>query len=173
VSRQKFHKGDLVRIAKDLGSCMSHFTADCDAIVLGSYRDQFGGSGNDTKSYSVFLKDEGECSWYEEWQLTLIQPARLDLLKEWETAMEKDREEKSEHEWIFEHGKEVLKEGYSASIETLAGDLGITNMWGSHGEGYVYMSNALAVMAHASRFLKKNDKKGWLKHAKKIREKIL
>ena len=55
---QKFKKGDYVRVAKDLGPSMGHFPADCDAIVIGSYKDQYGGS--DTKSYTLSLKGNGE-----------------------------------------------------------------------------------------------------------------
>lgn len=40
---QKFHKGDHVRVAKDLGPRMSHFKNDCDAIVISSYDDKLGG----------------------------------------------------------------------------------------------------------------------------------
>ena len=79
---QKFHKGDLVRVAKDLGPTMGHFTADIDAIVIGSYKDQYGGS--DTKSYSLHLKGQGHCSWYWESQLELLEANRGDLLAKWE-----------------------------------------------------------------------------------------
>ena len=51
---QKFKKGDMVRVAKDLGPYMSHFTGDCEAIVMGSYADLFG--GDDRKSYKLYLK---------------------------------------------------------------------------------------------------------------------
>ena len=104
---QKFHKGDLVQIAKDLGPTMDHFTSDCEAIVIGSYSDQFG--GGDTKNYTLHLKGMGKTSWYEEWQLTLIKKNQIGLLDQWEEEEEAERKEKSNLDWIFEHGKEVLK----------------------------------------------------------------
>ena len=86
-SRQKFQRGDRVRIAKELGPMMSHFGGKgCQAIVLGSYNDQFGG-GN-IKSYSLLVYEDKEwysCSWYEEYQLTLISRARMksyDIIQE-------------------------------------------------------------------------------------------
>ena len=79
---QKFHKGDLVHIAKDLGPSMSHFESDIDAIVISSYNDKYG--NGDTKSYTLHLKGFGKCSWYYEHQLTLIKYNCLDLLKQWE-----------------------------------------------------------------------------------------
>lgn len=79
---QKFHKGDHVMVAKDLGPNMSHFKSDCEAIVIGSYKDQYG--GNNTNSYTIHIKGRGQTSWYEEHQLTLIRIRAIDLLDEWE-----------------------------------------------------------------------------------------
>jgi hypothetical protein len=68
---QKFTRGDVVRVADDLGSTMSHFRSGADAIVMGSYRDQYGGS--DAKNYTLMFCDDGNrVSWYYEYQLTLI-----------------------------------------------------------------------------------------------------
>jgi len=36
-----------------------------------------------TDSGCLYIKDFGECSWYEENQLTLIEENRLDILKSW------------------------------------------------------------------------------------------
>ncbi len=132
---QKFKKYDLVRITKDLGPCMRHFTSDCDAVVLGSYADQFGGSM--AKSYTLHLKGRGETSWYEEHQLTLIKHNQKDLLDQWVEKRDKEIEIKSDLDWIFKHGNEVLKTPHDASITALAACFGLTNLWGSHGEGYV------------------------------------
>ena len=52
---QKFHKGDWVRVAKDLGPSMRHFTANCEAIVIGSYADQYGGDCRE--DYTLHLKE--------------------------------------------------------------------------------------------------------------------
>ena len=79
---QKFHYGDLVRVAKDLGKHMSRFGNDCDAIVISSYKDQYGGAEREP-SYTLFIKDRGGVSWYYEHQLSLIEKNRVDLLVEW------------------------------------------------------------------------------------------
>lgn len=157
---QKFHKGDLVRIDKDLGDSRSHFTSDCDAIVIGSYRDQFG--GDDVDSYTLYLEASGECSWYHECSLSLIETGRLDKLKEWDDAIELERNKKSSLDWIFSNGKDVIDRPHGSSISTLAECLGCTNLWGPHGEGIVYYKNALTVLTMASPFLLSNDKIGWL-----------
>ena len=44
MEKQLFNKGDLVRVAEDLGNSMLHFTNDCAAIIEYSYADRYGGS---------------------------------------------------------------------------------------------------------------------------------
>lgn len=66
---QKFPCGSKVRIADDLGPCMSHFKSGVEAIVEYVYAHAFGGT--DIKSYS--LKINGySYAWYYEHQLELI-----------------------------------------------------------------------------------------------------
>jgi hypothetical protein len=79
---QKFFLGDRVRIAKDLGSSMSHFESDCEAIVMYSYAEQYDSSSKrNLDQFSLYiLPNRGESSWYYANQLTLIEPDRLDLL---------------------------------------------------------------------------------------------
>lgn len=157
---QKFHHGDLVHVAKDLGPSMSHFTADVDAIVIGSYRDQYG--GDDTNDYTLHLKGSGLCSWYHECQLELIERGRSDLLETWQAEREAEAKQKADLDWIFANGPGVLKEAHGASIAALARGIGITNLWGSHGEGLAYYENSIRVLSLASPFLQSKDKAGWL-----------
>lgn len=82
---QKFNKGDKVKVADDLGSSMSHFQSGMAAIVTGSYKDQYGGS--DTKSYTIHIQGQGECSWYYENQLTLIERGCYEELDKWENSL--------------------------------------------------------------------------------------
>lgn len=68
---QKFHIGNIVKIADDLGSSMSHFESGCYAIVVGSYAELYG--GDNVKSYSLKLLPSGRyVSWYKEHQLSLV-----------------------------------------------------------------------------------------------------
>jgi len=164
---QKFHKGDLVHVAKNLGPYMSHFTSDVDAIVIGSYSDQFG--GNDTSSYTLYLKDAGESSWYEERQLSLIDHNRMDILKQWEAEEKSECDMKSNLDWIFTHGVEVLESTHGATVQALASCFGLDNLWGSRGEGATYYSNTIGTLQLAEPFLKTGDKAGWLKKAEEIR----
>ena len=171
--KQKFHKGDLIKVAKDLGESMSHFTNDCDAIVMGSYYDLCGGDRESKNhQYQIHIKDRGRVSWYYENQLTLIEANRLDLLQQWEDEKEKDIEEKSNLDWIFANGKEVYIEGFGPSIETLGKCLGMNNLWGSRGEGFVYYQNAFKIRALAKHFLLINDKDGWLTFSNFIKDEI-
>jgi hypothetical protein len=84
--KQKFHHGDLVRIAKEMPDGMEHFPGGgCLAVVLGSYHEEFGheDDDDDIMEYSLCIEDVGEVSWYEEGQLTLMEHGWKDLIKEW------------------------------------------------------------------------------------------
>lgn len=164
---QKFHKGDHVRVADDLGPSMSHFESGCEAIVIGSYADQYGGQNH--RSYTLHLKGQGEVSWYEEPQLTLLEADRLDLLAQWEAEEEAERRQKADIDWIFEHGPEVLRSAHGASISTLARGVGITDLWGSNGEGISYYENAMRVLGLAAPFLETKDKAGWFALCEKVK----
>lgn len=163
---QKYKKGDHVQIAKDLGQSMSHFKNDCEAIVIGSYDDQYGGGNTD--SYTIHIKGAGETSWYYESQLELIEANRLDLLTQWEDEAKAEADMKSDLDWIFSHGKEVLKGAHGSTVAALAKCFGLTDLWGSRGEGITYYSNAIATIAMAEPFLIEGDKKGWLSHCETI-----
>ncbi|KUJ56438.1 hypothetical protein [Chryseobacterium aquaticum] len=76
---QKFKRGNLVKIADDLGEGMSHFEKGKEAIILFSYKDLYG--GNNDKSYEVVFPDTGTTSaWYKEHQLTLIEEGGEHLI---------------------------------------------------------------------------------------------
>jgi hypothetical protein len=86
--RQTFQRGDLVRVAKDLGGDnMRHFENDCSAVVVASYADLYnpaapkGARGR--KEYQLLMPSGYRVAWYLEHQLTLIEKNRLDLLHTW------------------------------------------------------------------------------------------
>jgi len=164
LKKQKFHKYDHVKIDKDLGPTMSHFASNVEAIVMGSYEDQFGG-GN-TESYTLFIKGCGEVSWYKERQLTLIEKNAKKLYREWRTEQKKKIEQLSNLDWIFQNGKEVAEICPGPTVVALGKNLGINEMWGPRGEGYVYFKNATTVLDMADPFLKTGDKDGWLDFCK-------
>lgn len=78
---QKFLTGDLVRLDSNSGG-MSHFPdAGGLAIVEYSYFDKYQHSSNEL--YCLRFADGNTVSWYNEHQLTLVEPARFDLRAEW------------------------------------------------------------------------------------------
>lgn len=161
---QEFHKGDHVRIADDLGPMMRHFTSGVEAIVIGSYDDQFG--HGDTDSYTLHLKGRGQCSWYYGNQLTLIARAQHGLLAQWEAEEAAEDKLHSDLDWIFANGSDVLVRTHGATAEALGKCIGVDNLWGSHGEGLAYQENALRVLHLARPFLEARDKEGWLAFCK-------
>lgn len=78
-SPQKFERGTVVRVAKDLGTSMSHFQKDMFAIVEYTYGQAFG--GDNKKSYSLLYKYPdnkwGSGAWYDEHQLELVEDPYL------------------------------------------------------------------------------------------------
>jgi len=132
--KQKFKRGNLVHIAKDLGEFMSHFTNDVDAIIVGSYTDQFG--GGDVDSYSVmFSETGGECSWYYEWQLTLINEGGEHLF----VKARKNREQISKQNTDIDYIISKLDEGpwNTESILVLFDLIGVDTSFKTNGEFYV------------------------------------
>ena len=68
-----------MHIATDLGPTMRHFPNNVDAIVVGSYADQYNGSNH--QSYTLCLLDQrgrgyNQVSWYKESQLTFVNADR-------------------------------------------------------------------------------------------------
>ena len=96
---QKFFKGDLVQVS-EMPLHMDHFDGNCKAIVIATYTEQHGRSPRSDKQYTLFILkrgERGEVSWYDEDQLTLIEPDRFDLLpasnphrKVWEAKKQRD-----------------------------------------------------------------------------------
>ena len=97
---QKFFKGDLVQVG-EMPEHMSHFAGNCKAVVLYTYSEKYGGGARESKQYCLYvLPKEGETAWYDEDQLTLIEPDRFDLLpkssvhrKVWEAKNARGRNE--------------------------------------------------------------------------------
>lgn len=175
VYPQKFHKGDHVLIAKNLGSCMSHFTSGCEAIVMGSYEDKFGGRCyRDERpiAYALMIPNQGETAWYNENQLTLIKRNRQDLIKLWNDEIDANNAKKFDLDWIFNNGDLVLRKGLGASLSALAATLGFTQMWGLRGEGWDLAENQYRIMFLAKPYLEKNNKAGWLEFAEKMKPRV-
>lgn len=101
MSKQKFKKGDFVRVAVNLGPTMSHFDAGMDAVVIGSYRDQYGGGGQ--HQYTICYADSTGTSWYNESQLTkLPQSGARRALAGWRKLWSKRGSDATKVNWILQ-----------------------------------------------------------------------
>jgi hypothetical protein len=77
---QKFFKGDLVMVG-EMPKSMEHFTHNCKAIVIHSGEEYNDRIGSDQYCLYILKKGRtGESCWYNEDQLTLIEPNRFDML---------------------------------------------------------------------------------------------
>jgi hypothetical protein len=159
VSEQKFHAGDWVRVADDLGSMYEYFTSGCDAIIVASYADRFGGDNDG--SYTIDIEKRGEVSWYREEHLTLIEHGRDDLRLKWEAARDEQAARDADLDWIFSHGEDVIRSARGATVAALGKILGIDNLWGSRGEGMTYYMNAISILGVAEPYLRSGDRAGF------------
>ena len=162
---QAFYKGDLVRIADDLGPSMRHFEGGCDAIVIGSYADQYGGTDRD--NYTLHLKGRGTVSWYYAHQLTLIERGRGDLLAQWEREEAEEDKLHADLDWVFANGDVVCARPSGVTVAALVG-CRPKDLWGSRGEGVAYYENCYAIMSHAEPFLRAGDKDGWIAYRTRL-----
>jgi hypothetical protein len=99
--RQQFHRGDLVRTLPEYWYDQRLRHPAGWAIIVGSYRDQYGGGEQERHTYSVlWLTETGEpdyeMSWWDDDQIDfLVQPRcleTLDLLDFYEEEEENDEE---------------------------------------------------------------------------------
>jgi hypothetical protein len=135
---QKFKRGNLVHIAKNLDSTMSHFENDKDVIIVGSYAEQYGGSN--TKSYTVMFPDTGGIScWYKEHQLTLVDEGGEHLFEQ----AKKNKEAISKQNTDINLIASKLDEGglSSESILFLFNMLGHNTSFYKNGEFFVLFSD--------------------------------
>jgi hypothetical protein len=151
---------------------MAHFTSDVDAVVIGSYKDQYGGRGDN--QYTLYLKGEGQCSWYYEEQLTLISHDGETELAKWKAERLAEGRTKGSSEWIFANGPAILHEAHPATVASLAKDLGLSvdDLWGAHGEGISYWTNAMKVLGLAEPYLRSGDASGWMAFAAEAKGKV-
>ena len=174
---QKYVKYDLVHIVDELPETMSHFESGKEAIIMGSYKDLYGGSSEQSPEYSIYIKERGEHSWYPE--NTLIFEKHLDnedLLNIWKNELSQHLAKISDLDWIFGDERKKLYPNDSmpsAVIIALADKMGISvdELWGSHGEGTMFYLNSCYVYEIAKPFLDTNNKDGFLEVAEIIKNK--
>lgn len=149
---QKFKKNTVVRIAKDLGTSMPHFTNNCLAIVEYTYAEKYG--GDDNKSYSLHIEGEGSSAWYYENQLTYVDDHGEELLKQWKLATENKRILESDWERIYDENHENLPGNTVVYLWEHIMKYG--SIWGRSGEGFVAYENSTLVN-EAYKYCKENN----------------
>ena len=109
IETQKYHYGDIVKVAADLGPSMAHFRAGVEAIVLYSYRDHYGGSDpRNLHDYGLLFTDDGhESSWYHEDQLTLVRHGDFTDIERVRAEREARDTVQGDLKWIVENWANV------------------------------------------------------------------
>ncbi len=178
MKKQKFHRGNLVHIKKiPKNSSMGHFQSDCNAIIIGSYYEQYGGGPNPEHEYTIMINGY-KTSWYYESQLTLLDKGGEHLIKKAEKKVENKEKNYKDPKWIYTNLDEALKSDYSnLAIQTLGELTGFTNWYGSHGEYYIYIENIFQAIVMISFAISKtkNYKEfySFMSNIKKNKEKLI
>lgn len=151
TSEQKFKRGDVVRVsdaspvgwgrdAKGKEYAILNSRAGQQGIVIGSYKDQFGGPSAGPVSYTLMFNGNG-VSWFDEHDLTLVRHGSESDI----TAQIAERESRESHErdlsWIAAHWLEIRERVPGATAEELMRRVGINEPWGSQGEGSAWYAN--------------------------------
>jgi hypothetical protein len=132
---QKFKRGDLVKIADDLGESMSHFQSGCHAIVEYSYAEKYGGGGSH-RDYSLLFETGGAAAWYTEDQLTFIDH-KPELMEQWIKAGNERVAKHQNIKWIHENWAQVKEKASSASILACMNLVGWDTSFNRNGEYFI------------------------------------
>lgn len=145
---QKFRRGDVVHVAEHQGASRRHFPRDRDAVVMGSYRDQYGGGPSGEDHYTLmFLDTGGESSWYYDAHLTLIRHGgESEIAGCTEARRQRDAVE-SDLAWIVASWPRIRERPSGATMDALMQLVGIDNPWGRNGEGFTYYGNMMNTRA--------------------------
>lgn len=143
-NEQKYKRGDVVRVDVDLGPEMAHFRAGQDAIVMGSYRDQFGGDNVD--SYTLLFFDGGESSWYRTRQMAFLRHGGEEEIARVKAERAERAKVETDLAWIVTNWKTLRIKVPGATMGELMKRIGITDPWGPRGDGITYYANAHATL---------------------------
>jgi hypothetical protein len=163
--KSKFRPGDLVRIIKN-----THDYSSDMAIVEYSYSEKYGGTSK-FEDYSLFFERTGSRSWVYGSEMELIESAQHNLLEKWKNDLENREKIESNLDWIFSQGNSFMKNPSGHAAQALFTSAGFGSLWGNHGEAFVYLQNARAILSHAEPFIINKDKEGWLEYAKSLKVK--
>lgn len=157
---QNFHHGDVVKLADEFPACMSHFSgAGEEAVVVGSYADQFGGRGGGGEpNYTLMLRTGTTSSWYQESLMTFVRKGGEELMAQWEAEREEREAKYKDIDWILENWQSIAKSTPGVVMETLAKEVGTPSLWGSRGEAFAFYENALILRSLLDEALRTGDK---------------
>lgn len=159
--KQKFLRGDKVKVSE---AGAHRLCAGKEAIVIGSYNDQYG--CNNIKDYTLMTLDGNSSSWYDESVLTFIEHVgEHEIRRIKDTRAEKEARE-GDLDWIIKNWPEIKNKPPGASLQTLANLLNLGSLWGKYGEGIDYKQNSMAVHSIFMEIMDTGDRVKILEFAK-------
>ena len=143
MSRHPFATGDLVWVKKITDESRRHFLSEFYAVLVYSYGERYG-NGVPDDEWHVMTTDGFGHAWYHSNDLEPVLADVPELITLLKTAHKTREQEEAQLSWIITNWPRMQKDGsYSgASLETLGHLIGMDNLWGPNGEGFVYDRNA-------------------------------
>jgi hypothetical protein len=138
--KQIFRRGDLVKIAPLPPGSIHEDTHGQDGIVIASYAQKYGGGDRGYKQYTLFLKDHGEVSWYDEGELTFVRNDPV-LLQKWKRADLEQAKKNSDLKWIHRNWRKIQKSTSSTTVLTLLEFIGFQTSFHRNGEFFVLFND--------------------------------
>lgn len=162
-----------MRLADEFPAYMRHFDgAGEEAIVIGSYYDQFGVESDEPK-YTLLLRRGSECSWYQESLMTYVKHGGQELIDQWKKEKEERENKYKDIDWILNNWADMAEKTPGVVIDTLSKFVGAGNMWGSHGEAFTYYQNALMLRELLNEALHTGDKEVFLARCEEVKAKCM
>lgn len=138
---QKFKRGNKVRVLKgheiltsDRGVVdISPERIGQEAVIIGSYADQFG--GNDHKQYSImFLENGSKVSWFNEKDLEFLEEGGENLIEQGQAKRDSIKKENTDLTSIVTNWATKKEQQHSDTILYLFDKIGFTSSFLKHGE---------------------------------------
>lgn len=113
--------------------------------------------------YKITYRSGGSLAWVSSSQLDFVSSGSKEILEQWKSEVRSEVRRYADIDFIFEHGKEIVKSPHGVTIQALSTALGLGSLWPPNGEGFVYFERCQMVFSLAKPFLEAGDKGGFLK----------
>lgn len=130
------------------------------AVVTGSYSSKYGGEHKGRQEgYTLLFTGSGaEISWFYLQELEFCSHVGDSAIDRINKEREERDKKQGDWDWILTHWDKIKTSPPPGSMRLMMESLGITNPWGSHGEGMAYYGNMIHTLDTLTPVLNKGSK---------------